>query len=443
MNASKQLRFFDFVFLVISLVIGLGIFSTPAKVAHLSGNATLFIILWVIGGIMALTGALVYAELGSLVPESGAYYKIFSKAYHPAFGFAINILIFVCNAASLGIVCLIGAEYCTDLFQIPKQNTLFPIVFSALCLTTFLYVNLRGLKTSSIMLNVLLLIKLSLILILISTLFKPSCLPKTTTVGVTFSTDDWYQPKLILACLIPICFTYGGYQQTINFGSELRSTHFIRRGIVVGMLVVIALYLLLNWAYIHTLGFETLRGASAIGASLFSVWFGRFGAQLFDLLVVLSVMAYTNVLLMSNPLVMHAMALDGLLPKVFTRQHPQTGAHTLGLISFYLIALCIVLLGKEVDRIMGFTMFLDSVGMIASAATLFIIRKRWVESGGNRAVLKSITPWLTILYIAYYLLVAGGVIWNDPKAASVGFILFVITLLIGFAIPSLRKKQIA
>ncbi|MBL7772379.1 MAG: APC family permease [Chitinophagaceae bacterium] len=442
MNNSNQLRFFDFVFLVISLVIGLGIFSTPAKVAALAPNAAVFYGLWILGGLMALAGALVYAELGTLVPESGAYYKIFSKAYHPSVGFAVNILIFICNAASLGIVCLIGAEYCEDLVGISSKQSWFPVLFSGFCLTLFLWVNLKGLKTSSGLLNILLLIKLALMLVLISTLFKSDREVVETTIQPEAHTSaSWLNdPKMLLACLIPICFTYGGYQQTINFGNEIRSTRFMRRGILLGILVVIILYLVLNLAYVHTLGFSQLQGAKAIGATLFSVWFGRFGAQVFDVLVVLSVMAYTNVLLMSNPLVMHAMANDGLLPKVFAKQHSQTGARTIGLLTFYFIAMMIVFVGKEVDNIMGFTMFLDSVGMIASAGTLFMIRKKYLASGGTSSRLSSITPWLVVLYMVYYTFVASGVIWNDTKAASIGLLLFVAMLLLGFFI---QKKEMA
>lgn len=421
-DSKPKLGFADFVLLVISLVIGLGIFSTPAKVAHSAHTPTMFYAVWIIGGIMALCGALVYAELGSLLPERGAYYKIFAKAYHPSVGFAINVLLFFCNAASLAIVALIGAEYCAHLWNIPSSNTLFPVLFSMICITLFLVVNLFGLRTSSTMLNILLLIKMGLMLILVSTLFRPMDAAEIMTIPSVAPAmaehKNWFQ--LFLVSLIPVCFTYGGYQQTINFGKDIKSSSYITKGIILGIITVIIFYLLLNLAYVHALGFEGLKHTQAIGTQLFQLWFGEWGGKVFDVLVVLSVLAYTNVLLMSNPLVMHAMAQDGLLPSIFSRQHPKTGAHTIGLLSFYAITMMVVVIGKQVDSIMGFTMFLDSIGMIASAATLFILRKKLVMLPELVQPYHRYTSVLTTLFIVFYMGVASGVVIMDLKAACIG-----------------------
>lgn len=430
---NNKLRFPDFVLLVISLVIGLGIFSTPAKVAATCSSEKMFFGIWILGGIMALIGSLVYAELGTLVPESGAYYKIFAKAYHPSVGFAVNVMIFFCNGASLAIVALIGAEYCANLLDLPTTSSLFNIFFSITCITLFLFVNLLGLRTSSTTLNFLLVLKLTLMIILISTLFHSSPKQQEIIPITQPGLPDW---KLFLVSLIPVCFTYGGYQQTINFGSELKSERFMRRGIILGVIIVIIFYLLLNQAYVHVLQFGGLQKADAIGSRLFSLWFGQWGAKAFDFLVVFSVMAYTHVLLMSNPLVMRAMAEDDLLPKPFAHRHARTGAHVTGLLAFYCIAFIIICIGKQVDSIMGFTMFLDSVGMVLSVGSLFAIAKKFPRKNSS-----GIYFALAALFMIFYSFVVIGVFLKDQQAAFIALGLFAIVWMLWYFFFRKNKAQ--
>src|SRR5688572_14020060 len=111
MTARNKLGLFDFTMIVVSLVIGMGIFRTPANVAAATPTPTIFFVAWIAGGLVALCGALTYAEIGSRLPVMGGYYKVFSYAYHPSIAFAINCIILVSNAASGAAVALVGSEY--------------------------------------------------------------------------------------------------------------------------------------------------------------------------------------------------------------------------------------------------------------------------------------------------------------------------------------------
>src|SRR6187551_3152077 len=117
MQTRSKLNLFDFTMIVVSLVIGMGIFRTPANVAKAAPDTFLFFAAWIAGGIVALCGALTYAEIGSRLPVTGGYYKVFSYAYHPSIAFAINCVILVSNAASLAAVALVGGEYITAVFN--------------------------------------------------------------------------------------------------------------------------------------------------------------------------------------------------------------------------------------------------------------------------------------------------------------------------------------
>ena len=115
--------------IVVSLVIGMGIFRTPLNVAQASPNTFLFFAAWIAGGLIALCGALTYAEIGSRLPVTGGYYKVFSYAYHPSVAFAINCVILVSNAASLAAVALVGGEYITGIFFPLSKDLLVKFLF--------------------------------------------------------------------------------------------------------------------------------------------------------------------------------------------------------------------------------------------------------------------------------------------------------------------------
>src|SRR6266700_2321702 len=169
---STKLSLFDLTMIVVSLVIGMGIFRTPVNVAKQAGSGDMFFLAWIIGGVVALCGALTYAEIGSRYPVTGGYYKVFSYCYHPSVAFASNCIILVSNAASLAGVALIGSEYLTNiLFKGQGNADTIKLVISTIAIIVFYGVNLLGLKMSAHTQNVLTIIKIGLILLLISALF--------------------------------------------------------------------------------------------------------------------------------------------------------------------------------------------------------------------------------------------------------------------------------
>ena len=172
MQIKKQLNQFDIWIIVISLVIGMGIFRTPASVAATSGNVDIFFAAWIAGGFVALCGALTYAEIGLRLPVIGAYYKVFAQCYHPSVGFSVNVIIFISNAASAGVVSLIGADYVSDLLFGHPGSDLFNLSIAVLAITLFFFVNILGLKTSSVAQNIMMVIKVGLVLLLIASIFK-------------------------------------------------------------------------------------------------------------------------------------------------------------------------------------------------------------------------------------------------------------------------------
>src|SRR6187402_71630 len=153
---SNKLNLFSLTMIVIGLVIGLGIFRTSSDAAKAALTPNVFFFAWVAGGIIALCGALTYAEIGSRFPVTGGYYKIFSYCYHPSIAFAINCIILVSNAASLAGVALIGSEYLANvLFKGHSNINSIKLGISTVAVIAFYGVNLMGLKMSARTQNVL------------------------------------------------------------------------------------------------------------------------------------------------------------------------------------------------------------------------------------------------------------------------------------------------
>ena len=421
-SKSNQLGLFDLSMIVVSLVIGMGIFRTPATVAATSGSSLIFFLAWTMGGLIALCGALTYAEIGLRLPSMGGYYKVFAACYHPAIGFTVNALILISNAASLAVVALIGADYVSDLLFGHPSGIGFNISVSIIAVALFYMVNLFGLKTSSTTLNILIVLKVALIIILIASVFKgvmvaPHGYEKDAPI---FLLSDRSALSLFVVSLIPVCFSYGGYQQTINFGAEVKNTKILPRGIFIGIIIIITLYLLLNYAYTRVIGYDQMKNAGAIGSLLCEAWFGKAGGKVFDALMFISVLAYVNIILMSNPRVMFAMSVDKVFPKVFSYRSPKTQALVAGLTTFSLIAIVITFFGKGVDNILNFTMFLDSIGMSTSAATIFILRKRKQNQQMITGSWNRFTPFFAAFFVCSYFMVAVGVVIKNIDAALVG-----------------------
>ena len=435
MQGKEKLNLFSLTMIVVSLVIGMGIFKTPATIAAKSGTPTIFFAAWIIGGFIALCGALTYAEIGQRLPVIGGYYKIFSHCYHPAIGFTVNVLILISNAASLAVVALIGADYVSDLLYGRPSGVFFNVGVSATAVALFYGVNLLGLKTSSRTQNFLTLVKIALILLLISTFFTGITVePHGYNDGTVYRYDGSNTALLIILSMVAVFFTYGGYQQTINFGGEIKSSATMQRGVVIGILVVLFLYLSINYTYVKVIGFDKMKNANAIGALLCEAWFGTAGAKVFDLCMVLSVLAYVNVILLSNPRVMYAMSEEKLLPKIFQYRHPKTEALVPGLTVYALLTIIVTFFGKGVDNVLSFSMFLDCIGMSTSAATLFILRKRKQGDGAVTGSLTKVLPILAVLFVTAYGFVATAVVIDNPKAALTAVSLLVFFVLLYFVV---------
>jgi APA family basic amino acid/polyamine antiporter len=420
--------------IVVGLVVGMGIFRTAATSAKFALTPTIYFSAWIAGGLIALCGALTYAEIGSRYPVTGGYYRIFSYAYHPSIAFSINCIILISNAASLSAVALIGSGYISQVFFSEPATDITKALIATSAIVIFYGVNLMGLRMSAKTQNVLMIIKIAMVLMLIGGLLMPSTFASntiTSNANASPSFSNWIQSFGL--SLIAVSFTYGGYQQTINFGSEVnKPSKNIPRGIFMGIAIIIGLYLLVNLSYYKIIGFSQLQNEKEIASIVAGKMFGPTGATAFSALLFLSVLAYVNVLLLSNPRVMFAMSEDGVLPALFQKKSEKRDVMTASLTTFAAICIVILFFAQTFEAILNFTIFLDCFGMAASAASIFWLRKRTKHLDGTGIYSMKLYPVLPIIFIAAYGFVAISIAMQTPMTALTGIIVLAAFMMIYF-----------
>ena len=442
MTPKNKLGLFDLTMIVVGLVIGMGIFRTSSDAANAAITPSLFFIAWFAGGLVALCGALTYAEIGSRFPVTGGYYKVFAECYHPSIAFAINCIILISNAASMSGVALIGSEYISQvIFKTTPDNTTRALI-AMIPIILFYFVNLLGLRMSATAQNILMIIKIGMLVLIISSIFfiTGDANDSTAEAIKEFSTMDYI--KSFGIALIAVSFTYGGYQQTINFGEEIHQPRkTIPKGIFIGILIIISLYLAVSYAYYNAIGFEELKTSRGIASIVVEKMLGPTGRTIASVLLFIAVLAYVNVLLLSNPRVMYAMSKDKILPKAFQKKDEKKDVLTVSLTVFAAMGIIVLFFANEFNQILGFTIFLDSIGMATSAATIFILRKRTKHLDGTGIYKMKLYPLLPLIFIAAYIFVGISIAFDTPDLALIGTGVFAAFLMIYFIVTKLKTNN--
>ncbi|MBS1666764.1 MAG: APC family permease [Bacteroidetes bacterium] len=442
MKKPSKLNLFDLTMIVIGLVIGLGIFRTSKDAAEAALSPSIFFGAWVVGGIVAFCGALTYAEIGSRYPVTGGYYKVFSYAYHPSIAFAINCIILISNAASLSGVALIGSEYISQVIFATEPSSFIRSLIAMSAIILFYGVNLMGLRMSSKTQNVLMLIKIGMLVIIIGALFFPHLYTHSPMLQNPTKAGLWATVLSFGIALKATSFTYGGYQQTINFGEEIENPQKnIPRGVFIGILVIIVLYLLVSYSYYKIIGFEELKNAKGIASLVAEKMFGATGRWVSSILLFVAVLAYVNVILLSNPRVMYAMSEDGILPVSFKKKDEKRDVLTVSLTVFAAVCIIVLFFADTFDKILSFTIFLDSIGMATSAATIFVLRKKTKHLDGTGIYSMKLYPLMPLLFVLAYVFVAIIITLTFPQYAVIGLSVFAVFLVLYFLIHRFKSQS--
>jgi basic amino acid/polyamine antiporter, APA family len=424
---KPKLSVFDTSMIVVSLVIGIGIFRTPALVASHTGTATLFFTAWSLGGVISLMGALTFAEIGSRFPQPGAFYKVVADHYHPSVAFMLNYTnVTMVNGVGGAAVGMIGAEYLVNVLFPPDARTQLATQCTAAGLTLFLLgINYLGIKTGARAQNILTVMKLAMVVFLVGAAAGADT--STASTAPVHSPDASFLLALGIG-LISVFYTYGGYQQTINFGADVQNpSRNMPRAIFFGIAIIVSLYLLINACYVYVLGMQGVASSQLVAGELARVVLGTRGQTVISLAIFLSAMGFVNVTLMTIPRAYYAMAADGTLPRLFMQVNPKTQSQEFTLLFFGGIIMISIFLLGTFERLMNYVMLFDSVNIAVVASTVFILRKRKIgETPTTYRV--PLFPILPALFILTLLAITVNVMLSQPESVWVA----ILVLLGGF-----------
>lgn len=414
---KARLSTFDIAMVVFSLVVGIGIFRTPAIVAGAAGSSSLFFAAWIGGGLISLIGALTFAEIGSRYPRAGGYYRVVADCYHPTLAFMFNWAQTLMQGAGAAGVAFIGADYLAPVLLPPEWRTPHAsLILACATMLLMLWLNYRGVKPGARIQNLLSILKIAMIagLASLALMFAPRA-----PIGQHVSTAP--AGLRLASALIPCFYAYGGYQLTMNLGADLKDAR--RRfplAITAGMFTVVALYLLINFAYQRVLGIDGIANSTLAAAALSRATFGAPGELVVSIAVFLSAAGFVNATIIQMPRSFYAMAQDGVLPRAFLRVNPDTQVQQVGLLFFGATMLLPALLLKSFEKLLNYVIFTDTLTLAVVASTLFVLRRRRTGDGGFSMWGY---PLLPALYIFCLLGVAVRVFSLEPRLALAGIVI--------------------
>ena len=332
----RELGLFDVACVVIGGIIGVGIFFTPHGVAERTDSPGEMLAAWGLGGLLAVLGALVFAELSTRVPGHGGIFRYIHAAFGPLpaflYGWANWLVI---QAGALGVVAIVLVDHLVMLVggRDAHVSADAQVALAVGVMLVFTVTNLFGLAVGKRVQNALTVTKVVMIALLACCAFF---VVQHGTDAVKVPAGGSLSMRLSSA-LLPVLFAIGGWQQgSFLAGAARRPQRDVPLGILGGVAVVIGVYLAINVAYLALLGFPGMAASSKVGADAATVVLGEPGGRVFALMVALSAAGIMNTICMAPPYVLYAMAQEGLFPRAFgelrgARQTPVFGVLGQGL----------------------------------------------------------------------------------------------------------------
>ncbi len=417
---SRELGPFDAAVVVAGGVIGVGIFANPSNVARVLEHPVLILLAWIIGGLVALIGGFIWAELASRLPHVGGQYVYLARAYHPVIGFLYGIaLLFIINGGALAAVAILFASY-VDRSFVPLGGANGIRLVAAAALVGLTAINTIGIRAGTLTNNLLMAAKIGGMVALVALAFGRGATP-ASTFDLASVTINGSSLQLLLTALVPILFAYGGWQNCASIAGEIKDpARNLARANVVGVTIVVALYLSLNLAYLWVLTPAQIAASPALAADVARTVAGTIGARFVATLIVISSLGFLAVIILTGARLSYAMAVDGLFLKPAGRLHPRYRTPVFAL--WCQAAISIALLATNTyDQLLSYVVFADWLFFGLTAASLFILRRRHVDTD---AVARTPGhPITTALFVA----VAIGIVINS-------FIAYTAQSLVGSAI---------
>jgi len=407
-----RIGLFEATLVVMGGIVGSGIFVNPSVVAQHVHSAPLILGAWVVGGVVALVGAFIYAELSERMPAVGGQYAYLREAFHPLVAFLCGwALLLVINAGGVAAVAVTFARYALELTGAPIGETALAIV----TIVGLAAINCLGVRSGSLVQGVLMVLKVGALaaLIVLGWLFHrppPSAMAAPPDGLLAFG-----------GAMVPVLFAYGGWQTTCFIASEVRDPRrTMPRALVAGVVTVIVLYVGVSWVCLAGLGPAGLAATETPASALMRRTLGQRGATFIALGIAVSTLGFLSQSLLTMPRVYFAMAADGLFFRRVARVSRRTHAPVVAILVLAATSTAVALSGRY-DQILGYVVFADWVFFGLSAASLFVLRRRRI--GGDLSAIRFPVPghpWTTGGFVLVSALVVLSTVRAYPTNTAIG-----------------------
>ncbi len=368
----RRLNVFDLTLITIGSIIGSGIFRNPAVVAQRAHLPGLAIGCWILGGLIAMIGAFVFAELAERRPANGGIYAYLRDAYHPVVAFVFGwTLLLIADTGGTAASAVLFAGYLTPLTGLQFD----PRIVAVITLAVLVTINCLGVREGGTWQNVLVILKVTAIVGLIGAgLFAhPAAGAVMTLPG--FSTNTALLGAFGVA-MLPVLFAYNGFQgATYITGETVNPQRTIPRGLIFGVLAVIAIYVLVNIGDLRVLGPAGLAATKVPASDVMQAALGPIGARIIAIAIALSTLGFMSTRMLVTPRVYFQMAADGVFFKQIAWVSPRTHVPTIAIIIEGVIAAIIAVSGTF-EQIVNWTVAPEWIFVVLAAGAIFIFRKR-------------------------------------------------------------------
>ena len=426
---ARQLGVFDATMIVMGGIIGSGIFINSYVVARQVHTPFLILGVWFAGGVIALLGAFIYAELADRYPDVGGQYAYLREAYHPLIAFLYGwAFVLVVQTGGMAAVAVTFSHYFLEITHASVSGQ----AVAALALGLLTIVNCLGVRAGSRVQNALMTLKIVAIAMLVGCGIFFIGAPHRVTGPVLDEPVSVGLLTAIGAAMTPVMFAYGGWQTASFVAGEMREPRRdLARGLLIGVCGVVLLYLAVNFAYLYALGPSELAAAATPASSVMRLAFGERGAALIALGIAISTLGFLSQGMLTAPRVYFAMAKDGLFFKRVAWLHPRTRVPALAIALQGVLAVVIAVSGKY-EQILNYVVSVDFIWFGLTAASLFIFRGRTDNDKINSTGDVSIEgfrvpghPVTTGLFVVACALTVLGTVYKYPRNSAIGLVIVV------------------
>jgi APA family basic amino acid/polyamine antiporter len=402
--------------LVVGEVIAVGIFLTPANMAKSLGSPFLLLVVWLVMGAMAACGALCYGELAARYPETGGGYVYLREAYGRPLAFLYGWMAMLVMDPGLTAALAVGmtsyAGYMLNLSPLGNKA----VAVSAIILLAA--INMVGVRPGAWLLRSLTILKLGLLFFLLLW-------------GFGFQLGDWsnftpfvaqraHSAPLLGALaggIVAAFFSFGGWWDVTKLAGEVREpARTLPRALIYGVVTVTLVYILTSAVFLYLVPLDSVSSGETFAAQAGEVLFGKAGAQVFSVIVIVAILGSLAALIMSAPRVYFAMARDGLFLPAAASLHPRFGTPARAIALQAVLASILVWLGNF-NQIISYFIFVVIIFIALTVVALFVLRRNQPKTLGYLTPGYPVTPILFLLMVVCLLVLLGS---NNPKQSLLG-----------------------